>query len=297
MDITRTKFYDWKDRYGQTNNHNGKIPKKHWSTPDEIKAIEDYARSKIPIGSYFLKEGYRRLTYQMLDENIVAVSPSTVYRVLKKADLLNRWNTGRKGSKGTGYIQPENVHQEWHTDIKYVNFRGTFLFLISVMDGCSRYILHHELRTNMTERDVEYTIQRTVEKYPGKQARLISDNGSQYISKDFKDFLKNTELTHIRTSVNYPQANGKIERFHRSLGEECLRKRSFINLEDARKQVSDYIDIYNCERLHSSLYFLTPEDFLTGRVDEKLKVRESKLKAAKDKRNAHWADRAKLRAS
>ena len=82
LNITRTKYYDWRDRYGQINNHNGKIPKKHWSTPDEIKAIEDYARSKIPTGTYYLKEGYRRLTYQMLDANIVAVSPSTVYRVL-----------------------------------------------------------------------------------------------------------------------------------------------------------------------------------------------------------------------
>ncbi len=294
MGITRTKFYAWQNRYGQANKHNANVPKKHWTTPEEIKAVEDYARTKIPIGSYHLKDGYRRLTYQMLDENIVALSPATVYRILKNADLLNRWNTSKNSSKGTGFIQPESAHQQWHTDIKYVNFKGTFLFLISVMDGFSRYILHHELRMNMTEIDVEYTIQRALEKYPGHSSRLISDNGSQYISKDFKDFLKNTELTHIRTSVNYPQSNGKIERFHRSFGEECLKKKSMINLSDARKQVADYIDIYNKSRLHASLYFLTPEDFLSGKVNEKLNIREQKLIEAQNNRKEYWKNKENL---
>ena len=288
LGIARCKFYAWKDRYGKANRHNGKMPKRHWLTPEEVKTIVDYARKKVPDGSFFLKDGYRRLTYMMIDEDVAAASPATVYRILKKEGLLNRWNTRRKGSKGSGYNQPAKPHQEWHTDIKYVNYRGTFLFLISVMDGYSRYILHHELRANMTEYDVEITVQKALEKYPGHSARLISDNGSKYISKDFQVFLKETELQHIRTSVAYPQANGKIERFHRSLEEECLRKTSMIDMQDARSQVAGYIAKYNCQRLHSSLYYLTPEDFLEGRVREKLDIREKKLDKATEDRVNYW---------
>ena len=204
--------------------------------------------------------------------------------MLKQSSLLNRFNKVKKTTKGFGFDQPTAVHQHWHTDIKYVNFRGTFLFFISVIDGYSRYMVHHELRMSMQEFDVQITLQRALEKYPGYKPRIISDNGSQFISKDFAEYLKQLGLQHIRTSFAYPQSNGKIERYHRTLQQECLQKKSFINLDDARKQIARFVDYYNTKRLHSSLYYLTPEDFLLGRVDEKLKLRERKLKEAKQNR-------------
>ena len=79
----------------------------------------------------------------------------------------------------------------------------------------------------------------------------------------------------------YPQSNGKIERFHRSLSEEHLRKQSFININDAHKQISKYIEYYNTKRLHSSIFYLTPEDFLLNKTDEKLSVRQAKLDKAR----------------
>jgi len=88
-------------------------------------------------------------------------------------------------------------------------------------------------------------------------------------------------LQHTRTSVHYPQSNGKTERFHESLNYECLRKRSLIDLGDARREIAEYIDYYNTKRLHSSLYYLTPEDFLNGRIDERLKVRDEELYRAR----------------
>lgn len=272
--INSSKYYSWIERHHKPNNHNGNIVKKHWILDWEKKAIINYV-------TLHPGEGYRRLTYMMIDENIVAVSPSTTYRVLKSAGLLNRWNRVKTTSKGNGFEQPVKPHQHWHTDIKYVNFRGTFLFLISVIDGYSRYIVHHELRMNMQEYDVEITIQRALEKHPGVKPRLITDNGSQYISKDFAEYLKQTGLTHVRTSVNYPQSNGKIERYHRTIHEECLMKSSMIDLDDAREQISKFIDYYNYERLHSSLFYLTPDDFMNNRIYEKLELRNAKLKSAK----------------
>ena len=90
----------------------------------------------------------------MLDADVVAVSPSSVYRVLKAADLLSRWNR-TPSKKGTGFTQPEKPHQHWHIDIAYINVRGTFYYLCTVLDGCSRFIVHHELQESMKEADVE----------------------------------------------------------------------------------------------------------------------------------------------
>lgn len=277
LGINSSKYYSWIDRHKQQNNHNGIIPKKHWIVDWEREAIINYAQTHTA-------EGYRRLTYMMIDDNVVAVSPSTTYRVLKSAGLLNRWNKIKTSSKGSGFDQPTTAHQHWHTDIKYVNFRGTFLFLISVIDGYSRYIVHHELRTNMQEYDVQITLQRALEKYPSVKPRLITDNGSQYISKDFAEYLKFVGLQHIRTSIAYPQSNGKIERYHRTIHQEFLATKSLINLEDAREQIDNFINYYNTKRLHSSLFYLTPDDFLNDRITEKLEARITKLKLAKKAR-------------
>ena len=274
LGVSASKYYSWRPRYKSPGNHNGSLPKKHWILDWERAAIISYAGTHP-------EEGYRRLTYMMLDDDIVAVSPSTTYRVLSQAGLLNIWNRSRKSTKGTGFVQPGKPHRHWHVDIKYVNFRGTFLFLISVIDGYSRYIVHHELRMNMQQYDVQLTIQRALEKHPNVKPRLISDNGSQFISRDFNEFIRLAGLQHVRTSIAYPQANGKIERFHKTINIECLKTTSMIDLEDARKQVAGYINKYNTERLHGSLFYLTPEDFLLDRIDEKLNKRNVKLNNAK----------------
>ena len=286
--ISRAKYYEWLKRCGLENQHNGNIPKAHWVTPEEKQAVIDYSRKHITANTYYLRDGYRRIAYMGLDENIFAASPATVYRILKKEGLLNKWKGNRNSSKGSGYCQPAKPHQEWHTDIKYVNYKGTFLFLISVLDGYSRYILHHELKTSMTELDVEITLEKAHEKYPGEKPRVISDNGSQYISKDFQIYLKTVGMQHVRTSPRYPQSNGKIERYHRSIEEECLRSKSLINLDDAREQIAEYVYHYNNHRLHSSLFYLRPVDFLNGNVQELIDIRQAKLDAATENRIAYW---------
>jgi putative transposase len=146
-----------------------------------------------------LLEGYRRCTYMMMDQDIVAVSPSSVYRVLSKAGLMIQWSK-KESKKGSGFVQPLTVHEHWHIDISYLNIKGTFYYLCSVLDGCSRYIVHHEIRKSITENDVELVMQRAKEKYPEARSRIISDNGPQFIAKDFKEFIRATGMTHVRTS-------------------------------------------------------------------------------------------------
>lgn len=116
LDLNKVKFYRWKKRTGCPNKHNGKVPRSHWLTPDEVEKIKDYAKNHYSEGSLYIRDGYRRLTYQMINQNIVAASPSSVYRILKEEGLINRWNTVKKNLKGTGFKQPDHPHKEWHVD-------------------------------------------------------------------------------------------------------------------------------------------------------------------------------------
>lgn len=286
--ISRTKYYEWVKRLGIENQHNGKIPKTHWLTAEERNIIIKKAKNHIPNNKYSLEDGYRRIAYMGLDNDDFACSDSSVYRVLRQEGLLKKWKSKDKTKKGKGYKQPKTVHQEWHTDIKYINFFGTFIYFIGVIDGYSRYLVHHEIRMNMTKYDIQLVIQRALEKYPNYKPKIITDNGSQYISSDFKLFMEEVGSQHIRTSPAYPQANGKIERLHRTLEEECLRKTSMLSIEDARLQIEQYVEYYNNHRLHSAIDYLRPVDLLNGNEKELLEKRKEKLTKAKAARKRHW---------
>lgn len=276
ISITKSKFYSWIQRYGKANEHNAPIPRDFW--------LEDWEHQEII--RFYLDhplEGYRRLTFMMLDQDIVAISPSSTYRVLKKAGLLKKWN-GKKSLKGTGFVQPLQPHEHWHVDVSYINLCGTFYYLCSLLDGCSRYIVHWEIREQMTEADVEIILQRAKEKFTEARPRIISDNGPQFISKDFKEFIKLSGMTHVRTSPFYPQSNGKLERFHQTIKGECIRPKTPLSLEDARRIAGEYIEHYNEARLHSAIGYIAPADRLAGRHEVIFKERDRKLEEARELR-------------
>jgi putative transposase len=274
--IARSKFYDWQTRYGKANEHNAWIPRDHWIDSWERDAIVKFARE-------FPLEGYRRLTFMMLDRDIVAVSPSTAYRVLKAAGLIQTWN-GKPSKKGTGFVQPLAPHEHWHVDVSYINVAGTFYYLCSLLDGCSRFIVHHELRESMTEADVEIIIQRALEKHPEAKPRIISDNGPQFIAKDFKEFVRVAGLTHVKTSPYYPQSNGKIERWHKTLKADCIRPGTPLDIEQARRLIAGFVDHYNTVRLHSAIGYITPENKLLGKEKAIFADRDQKLAQARHQR-------------
>jgi len=276
LGITGSKFYGWRERYGKVNEHNGWVPRDFW--------LEDWERQEII--KFYLDnplEGYRRLTFMMLDRDIVAVSPTTTWRVLSKAGLLAKWNQ-KPSLKGTGFVQPLAPHEHWHVDVSYINICGTFYYLCSFLDGCSRYIVHWEIREQMTEPDVEIILQRAKEKFPEARPRIISDNGPQFIAKDFKEFIRLSGMTHVRTSPFYPQSNGKLERFHKTIKQECIRPGVPLSLDDARRIVGEYIEHYNTVRLHSAIGYVAPADKLEGRDQEIFKERDRKLEEARELR-------------
>jgi transposase InsO family protein len=278
LGVARSKFSRWSQRLGTPNRHNAPIPRHFW--------LEDWEKAAIlAFQDRYPWEGYRRLAYMMLDADVVAVSPSSVYRVLKAAGKLAP-RAGKPSRKGTGFEQPVRPHEHWHIDVSYLNICGTFFSLCSILDGCSRYIIHWELRESMTERDVETVLQRAREQFPDARPRIISDNGPQFVAWEFKQFIRLCGMTHVRTSPYYPQSNGKIERWHKSLKGECIRVKTPLSVDDARRLVAEYVAHYNTVRLHSAIGYVTPADKLAGREEQIWAERERKLAAANAQRRA-----------
>ena len=278
LGIAASKFSRWSQRLGTPNQHNAPIPRDFW--------LEDWEKSAIvAFHDRYPLEGYRRLAYMMLDADVVAVSPSSVYRVLKAAGKL----AGRRGEpskKGQGFEQPSRPHEHWHIDVSHINICGTFFFLCSILDGYSRFIIHREIRETMTEAEVETILQRAREQSPGERPRIISDNGPQFIARDFKELIRICGMTHVRTSPFYPQSNGKMERWFKTLKGECIRIKTPLSLEDARRLVAEFVNHYNTVRLHSAIAYITPADKLAGRAEAIWAARKQKLATANARRRA-----------
>jgi len=285
LELSTGKFYDWRQRYGKRNQHNGWVPRDFWLTEEEKKAILNF-QEQFPL------EGYRRLTYMMIDADVVAVSPSSVFRVLHAAARLQPWSR-KPSKKGSGFEQPLAPHQHWHIDIAHINIHGTFYYLCAVLDGTSRYIVDWSLRESMREPDVEVLLQRAKGKFPEAKPRIISDNGPQFIAKDFKEFIRISGMTHVRTSPYYPQSNGKLERWNKSIKSECIRPGVPLSLDDAERLIVRYVQVYNEQRLHSSVGYITPKDMLEGRQKQIHAERDRKLEQARKQRE----EIARLRAN
>lgn len=219
----------------------------------------------------------------MLDAGVVAVSPSSVYRVLVSAGLLQAaW--AKPNRKGLGFQQPLEVHEHWHIDFSYLNIAGTFYYLCTVLDGCSRYIVSWDIRESMKEADAEIVLQRGREAFPAARPRIISDNGSQFVAKDFKEFIRTWQTTHVLTSPHYPQSNGKLERFHRTLKQEAIRPQTPLCREDALRVAGGYIQHYNDMRLHSAIGYVAPLARLEGRHHAIHQQRDQRLEEARQVR-------------
>jgi transposase InsO family protein len=225
----------------------------------------------------------------MFDQDVVAVSPRSVYRVMKEGGLIqNFWQKPLR--KGTGFVQPLQPHEHWHIDFSFVNIGGTFYYLCSILDGASRYIVHWEIRESMKEADAEIVLQKAREKHPQARPRIISDNGPQFIAKDFKEFIRLWQASHVLTSPYHPQSNGKLERWHRTLKEQAIRPKTPLDVEQARQVVAQFVEHYNTVRLHSAIGYLAPKDKLEGRAEMIWKARDEKLAAARERRRQKRAE-------
>ena len=138
----------------------------------------------------------------------------------------------------------------------------------------------------MKETEVEIILERAQEKYPEAKPRIISDNGPQFIAKDFKEYIRISGMTHVKTSPFYPQSNGKIERWHKTIKQESIRPYCPVNLQDARRMAEEFVAHYNTKRLHSAIGYITPQDKLLGREKAIFAERDQKLSETRERRAA-----------
>lgn len=239
--------------------------------------------------------GYRKLTWQMIDGNVAFLSESKVYDILSAYNRLQGWNKVDNGETEKEYRhKPKHVHYHWHTDIAYIKVGGIFYFLIMMLDGYSRYLLDWELMPDMLGGSVEMFVQRVKEKYPHARPRLINDNGSQFISHDFKRLLQKLEIQQIFTRRNHPQTNGKIERMNGTVKQEALRPGQPSDFQEAWEILNKYSYEYNHQRLHAGIKFLRPADMFFGRAGLVLSERREKVENARaDRKCLNQEDRMK----
>jgi len=279
--ISQRTWSEWMQRRNIQTGHNNNIPKNYYLTPEEITAIVMYCTLN-------QLKGYRMQCWEMVDKNVAFVSCSSVYNIIKRYNLGKKWAEAVEMKK-RGFDQPKAVHEQWHIDFSYVRIAGTFYYFIGILDGYSRKMLAWKLCQNMEGINAEILVIEAKEQYPqAKNVRIISDNGSQFISKDFAELLVFLEFGHTLTSANHPQSNGKLERFYRTLKTEHVRRSAYLNYRDACIRMAHWIAYYNSERLHSAIWYLTPNDVFNGRTPARLAERKEKLYSAFIKRREYW---------
>jgi putative transposase len=269
--ISRSTWYGWLGR-----GRNRVVVRRNVMTalPSEEAAVVNFRTDHREIG-------YRKLTWLMNDANLAALSESAVYQVLKRHDLLGPMPARLSDAESEYRYKPVRVHEHWHTDLAYVKVRGVFYFLVIILDGYSRYVLDWELMPDMLGASVEDFVQRVREQYPACHPKLIHDNGTQFISGDFKKLLRRLDVQQVHTRRNHPETNGKAERFFGTVRQEALRPSCPASFAEACAVIGEFVDLYNNRRLHAGIRFLRPVDMFTGRAEAILAQRKHRLQMAR----------------
>jgi transposase InsO family protein len=242
--------------------------------PDEERAEGEYR-------THHGEVGYRKLTWIMNDAGIAALSESAVYTVRSKHNLLGPWSKRLSDAEDEYRHKPSRVPEHWHTDIAYVKVSGIFYFLVMLLGGYSRSILGGELLTDRTSRSVQDFIPRVREHYPGGTPKLIHDNGSASVSREFKALVSRLHIQQVHTRRNHPETNGKIERLNGTVRQEALRVTPPSSFAEAEAVIGDFVKRSNNQRLHAGITFLRPADLFEGRGAQILAQRKQRLENAR----------------
>jgi putative transposase len=275
LGLSKSRYHEWVQRdQEQLLADLVRPPGCPWQVlPEEAAAVIQYALAHP-------REGYRRLAWMMVDEDVAYLSPSSVYRVLQEADLLYRWKRSRPG--GERPAEPTRPHQRWHTDLMYLRIGEVWYFLVTVLDAYSRYVVHWDLLTTMTAAAVRVVIEDAI-RLTGVTPELVTDNGSQFTAKDFKELVRDFGLEHIRIRTYHPESNGRLERYHRST-REGLAGADLGNFARAKEIIGRWVVHYNERRLHAALSYLPPAEYYRGHPEARQAERRVKLATARARR-------------
>lgn len=259
-----------------------------------VQAYEATKEEKQAVRAYALKHAgtrHRELAWRMVDEDVVCLSPSTVYRILKDENLVPPWRRRKKRTREEAE-KATRPDQRWATDLMYVQVSGRTYYLVNFIDEYSRYLVHHELLVNMEGAAVSIAAQAAIEKFLRERGGEIpkdgmpevrSDNGSCYVSRDFRGVLDENGFSHQLIRPHCPEENGIMERANRTL-REALEGEELTDLYQARDVLARMINWYNGERLHRALGYLRPIDYYRGNPAQLHEERRRKLAEARHAR-------------
>jgi transposase InsO family protein len=234
---------------------------------------------------------HRELAWRMVDEDVAYVSPSTVYRILLADGLVCRWQRPEKQEKPTR-AKPTHPDEAWQSDLRYVRVGRRWYYLLTFLDECSRYVVHHALVRWMDGDSVSVEAQAAIEKLGGTAHPTIqTDHGSSFISGEFKLVLTQNGIGHQLIHPHCPQENGLVERLQRTLGEK-IDEHELREYYQATEVIDRVIRWYNEQRLHSGIAYLRPVDVYRGEPEKILEGRRRKLATARQRRKE---DNLKLR--
>ena len=265
LGIAKTTFYRWYDRYrsfglsGLEDRTSG--PGRIWNRiPDSVRQeIVELALQEPELSP-------RELAVRFTDTKRYFVSETSVYRILKAHDLIT--SPAFVVIKAADAFRDKTTapNQLWQTDFTYLKVTGWgWFYLSTILDDYSRYIIAWKLCTTMKAGDVTATLKLALDASGCDRAnvthkpRLLSDNGSSYISSDLADWLEDHGMGHIRGAPYHPQTQGKIERWHQTLKNRILLENYYLP-GDLENRIAEFVDHYNNHRYHESLNNVTPAD-------------------------------------
>ena len=253
-------------------------------TPNEERRILAVAREFPELSS-------RQLAAWITDNEGFAVSESTVYRILKREGLVKRQKMQVVAAKEY-HTKTTRPHQMWATDASYFKVAGWgYYYLVTVMDDYSRFILAWKLQKDMSANSLIEVVQGAVDAIGmtdvpvEDRTKLLSDNGSGYVSRAFRDYLNLVGIGHILAAPFHPQTNGKVERYQQSLKRE-VNQLPYELPSQLEQAIADFVDYYNHRRYHKALGDVTPADVLYGRREQILERRkEVRIQTSKRRRD------------
>ncbi len=290
LDIPSSTFYNWyrrflKDGFDGLEDHKpgarqfwNRIPD---NERDRLRDIALQSPEKTP----------RELAWYITDEHGYYISESSVYRILKSFDLVASPNYIVLSASDKFKNPTRQINELWQTDFTYFKVIGWgWYYLSTVMDDYSRYILSWKLFTTMSAGDVKETLDMALE-WTGinkvqvrYRPRLLSDNGPCYVSKELQKYLDKNQIKHTRGKPYHPMTQGKIERYHRTM-KNLVKLRNYWYPDELERQIGQFVQWYNNERVHESLNNITPADMYYGRYHEIQTERERiKRKTLKERK-------------